>query len=93
MKALLITAAILAMLGTAFVTLCALTFCMGMGANAKPAEVRALKLWMAGLTLLGMTGIGVGIQLLRVGQPGWSIAASGTPSVIMVLILIVALIT
>lgn len=93
MKILLNVTSVLTMLATAFVTLSAVVFCMGMGANAKPGEIRVLKLWMLGLSLLGMAGIGTGIHLLRHGQPGWSIAASGSPSVIMVIILIIAVST
>lgn len=91
MQTLLTAAAIAAMLCTAFATLCALTFCMGMGANAKPPEIRALKLWMLGLTLLGVAGITAGIFLLRAGQPGWAAGASIAPAVLMALILIIAL--
>lgn len=75
MKSLHIAAAIVAMLATALATLTAVVFCLGMGANAKPPEIRALKLWMAGLTLLGVAGITVGIFLLRAGQPGWASAS------------------
>ena len=91
MEFLLNTAAFFAMLCTAFATLCAITFCMGMGANAKPHEIRALKFWMLGLTLLGASGITAGIFLLRAGQPGWSACASVAPAIIMALILAVAL--
>lgn len=91
MKAFLITLSVLAMLCTAFVTLTAVVFCLGMGANAKPPEIRALKLWMLGLTLLGGTGITVGIFLLRAGLAGWAAGVSFAPAVIMVLILIIAL--
>ena len=91
MKSLLITAAIIAMICTALATLTAIVFCLGMGANAKPPEIRALKLWMLGLTLLGLAGIGTGIFLLRAGQPGWAAGVSFTPSVIIGVIFLVAL--
>lgn len=91
MKSLLIAAAVVAMISTALATLTAVVFCLGMGANAKPPEIRALKLWMAGLTLLGVSGITVGIFLLRAGQPGWAAGVSFTPAVVMLIVLIVAL--
>lgn len=82
---------ILAMLCTALATLTAVVFCLGMGANAKPPEIRALKLWMLGLTLLGAAGITVGIFLLRAGQPGWAAGVSFAPVVIIGMIFLVAL--
>jgi hypothetical protein len=60
---------ILAMICTAGATLTALVFCMAMGANSSPAQIRALNLWMGGLSLLGVAGIVVGILLIRAGQP------------------------
>lgn len=92
MKFLLPAAAIVAMIGTVLVTLTAVFFCLGMGANASPAAIRGLKIWMAGLTLLGVGGVVAGIVLLRAGQHGWAAVAAILPSVIMVLIFIVALI-
>lgn len=83
---------IAAMAVTAFVTLCAVVFCAAGGANSTPAQIRALKLWMAGLTLLGAAGITTGIFLLRAGQHGWAAGAAILPSVIMIVILIVAMI-
>lgn len=87
----MIIVAIFAMICTVIATLTAVVFCLGMGANAKPPEIRMLKLWMLGLTLLGIAGIGVGIYLLRAGQPGWSAGVSFAPTVIMSAILMVAL--
>ncbi len=89
MKSLLPIAAIVV---TVFVTLCAVVFCMAGGANSTPEQIRALKLWMAGLTLLGASGVTAGIFLLRAGQHGWAAGAALLPAVIMVLLLIVALI-
>jgi hypothetical protein len=83
---------IAAMVVTVFVTLCAVVFCMAGGANSTPAQIRALKLWMAGLTLLGAAGVTAGIMLMRAGQPGWAAGAAILPSVIMIVILIVAMI-
>ncbi len=76
---------------TVFATLGAITFCAGMGANAKPGEIRVLKLWMLGLTLLGLSGITGGILLWREGQPLWAAGASFAPALIMLLILIIGL--
>lgn len=82
---------ILAMIGTVLAALTALVFCMAMGANAKPPEIRALKFWMAGLSLLGVAGVVVGIILIRAGQPGWASLAAFAPTVIFGLILAIAL--
>jgi hypothetical protein len=92
MKSLLPAAAIAAMIVTALVTLCAVVFCMAGGANSTPEQIRAIKLWMAGLTLLGAAGITAGIFLMRASQHGWAAGAAILPAVIMILILIVALI-
>lgn len=77
MKTFVVAISIVAMLGTAFATLTAVTFCLGRGANAKPPEIRALKLWMLGLTLLGLAG--------------WAAGDSFAPTVVMGLILAIAL--
>ena len=82
---------ILAMIGTALATLTALVFCMAMGANSTPAQLRALKLWMAGLSLLGVAGVVVGIILIRAGQPNWAAVAAIAPTVIFALILGISL--
>ncbi|HMO63610.1 MAG TPA: hypothetical protein PKE47_00005, partial [Verrucomicrobiota bacterium] len=82
---------VLAMVCSAFFTLSALVFCMGMGANAKPPEIRALKLWMLGLSLLGGAGVTIGIFLIRAGHPGWASLAAFVPTVIFAIILAIAL--
>ena len=91
MKAMLIALAIVAMICTALATLTGLVFCMAGGANSTPEQIRALKLWMLGLTLLGGAGITAGIFLLRAGQPGWAAGVSFAPTFIMAIILAVAL--
>lgn len=58
------------MIFSAIATLTALVFCMGMGANSTPEQIRALKLWMGGFSLLGLAGIVASIFLLRAGQHG-----------------------
>lgn len=82
---------ILAMIGTTLATLTALVFCMAMGANSTPAQIRALKLWMAGLSLLGVAGVVVGIILIRADQPNWAAVAAFAPTVIFGVILGIAL--
>lgn len=76
------------MLCTAFATLVAVVFCLGMGANAKPSEIRALKLWMVALVLLGVSGVTWGIFLLRAGQPGWAAGVSLAPTGVMLILLV-----
>lgn len=80
-----------AMICTGFVTLTAIVFCAGMGANASPAEIRALKFWMSGLGLLGLAGIVVSMLLMRNGQFGLAAGVAILPSAIMLLIFIIAL--
>ena len=91
MKTMLTALTIAAMLCTVLATLTAVTFCLGMGANAKPPEIRALKLWMLGLTLLGFGGITAGFFLLRAGLGGWAAGISFAPTILFALILAVAL--
>jgi hypothetical protein len=50
-----------------------------MGAKVQPPENSALKLWMLGLALLSVTGIG-GIFLLRADPPAWAVGISFAPS-------------
>lgn len=82
---------ILAMICTALATLTALVFCMAGGANSTPAQIRALKMWMVVITLLGTAGEVAGFFLIRAGQPGWAAVAAIAPTVIFALILAVAL--
>jgi len=82
---------ILAMISTVLATLTAVVFCLAGGANSSPAQIRTLKLWMAGLSLLGVAGVVVGIILMRAGQPGWASLAAFAPTVIFAIILGIAL--
>ncbi len=91
MKPLLITTTILAMICTVLATLTAIVFCLGMGANSTPAQIRALKLWMGGFSLLGVAGVGSGVFLLRTGQLGWAAGASFAPVVVIGLIFVIAM--
>lgn len=90
MPYLLPAASILAMISTAIATLMMISFCLACGANASPEEIRTIKLIMAGLSLLSLAGIVGGIILLKASQPGWSLASSSAPTLIMMAILIVS---
>ena len=79
------------MIGTAIATVTALVFCMAMGANSTPAQLHTLKLWMAGLSCLGIGGIIIGVLLLRAGLPGWAAGASFAPVIVICLLLGIAL--
>jgi hypothetical protein len=81
-----------AMICTVIATVTALVFCLAMGANSTPAQIRALKLWMAALSLLGVAGVVVGFILMRAGQPDWASLAAFAPTLIFAIILGVALI-
>ncbi len=78
------------MVCTLLATLTAIVFCLGMGANSTPAQIRALELWMGGCSLLGVSGVGAGIFLLRAGQPGWAAVAGLAPALVLGTILLVA---
>lgn len=80
---------IIGMVITALVTLTALVFCMGMGANSTPAQIRTLKLSMAGLTLFGLAGIATSIVLLRAEKYGWSAGAAFTPAAVLFIVFVV----
>lgn len=82
---------ILGMLITAVSTLTAVVFCLAMGANSTTAQIHALKLWMGGLSLLGLAGIVIGIVLLRAGQHGWAAGAAFFPTVVVAIIFVVAM--
>lgn len=81
---------ILAMVVSAISTLTAVVFCLGMGANSTAAQIRALKLWMSGFSLLGVAGIVIGIVLLRGGQLGWATGAAISPTVIIAIIFLIS---
>ena len=83
---------IVSMVVTALSTLTAIVGCMLMGANSTPAQIHALKLWMAGLSLLGVAGVVTSIVLLRVGQHHWATAAALFPTAVIVIIFLVAMI-
>ena len=76
---------------TVLATLTAVVFCMGMGANAKPAQIRALKFWMLVLFLIGAAGVGAGVVLLIGDQPGRAALAGLAPVAVFALIFVVAL--
>jgi hypothetical protein len=82
---------IFAMICTVLTTLTAIVFCLAGGANSNPAQIRALKIWMVVICLLGTAGVAAGIFLIRAGQPGWAAFAAFAPTVIFGIILIVAL--
>ena len=62
------------------------------GANAKPPEIRILKLLMLGFSLLGVAGVTTGIFLLRSGHPGWAVIAATAPTVVILIVFILSLI-
>ncbi len=82
---------IFAMICTALATLTALVFCMAGGANSTPAQIRALKLWMIVISLLGVAGVTISIILIRAGQPGWAAVVAIAPTIIFGIILGIAL--
>jgi len=82
---------VLAMACTVLATLTAIVFTLAGGANSNPDQIRALKLWIAGLSLLGVAGVAVSIFLMRAGQPGWATVAAFAPTIILGIILGIAL--
>ncbi|MCB1121172.1 MAG: hypothetical protein KJT03_06470 [Verrucomicrobiae bacterium] len=82
---------LLAMICTVLTTLTAIVFCLAGGANSTPEQIRALKLWMALISLLGTAGVVAGIFLARAGQPGAAAIAAIAPTVVYCIIIAVAL--
>ncbi len=80
-----------AMLCTALGTLAMLGFCMAMGANASPEQLRALKFWMIGFSALSAVGIVAGFVLMRGGLSNVAAGVAILPCVIMAVIFIIAL--
>jgi hypothetical protein len=79
------------MIVTILSTLTAVVGCMAMGANSTPAQIHALKLWMAGLSLLGLAGVVMSIVLLRSGQTGWAAFVAFFPTIVITIISLIAL--
>lgn len=80
-----------AIIGTILMTLIAIGFCLGMGANASPAQIRMLKAWMGGFSVLGIAGIVAGILLMRAGQSGYAAGVAIAPAVIILVVGVVAI--
>ena len=89
MKFLLPIAAIIC---TTISTLMAITFCLAGGANSTPEQIRALKIWLVVISLLGVGGITAGIFLMRASQHGWAAGAAFLPTVLFLVGFIVAMI-
>ena len=81
---------IVGMIITVIMTFTAVVFCALMGANSTPAQIHTIKLWMAGFTLLGLVGVAVSIFLLRAGQHNWATWIAFAPSILILMIFIVA---
>lgn len=81
---------ILGMALSAVATAVALVMCMAMGANSSAAQIRALKLWMGGFSLLGVAGIIGAIVLLRLSQAGWASGVAFLPTIAIMVIFLVA---
>lgn len=80
-----------AMLLNVLSTITAVVFCLYMCANATPDQIRVVKYWMAGLSLLGLIGLVGGIFLLRADLLVWSTVVAFLPTVIYCVILIVGI--
>ena len=76
---------------TTLATLVMIVFNVAGAANASAEQIRSMKLWTGGLTLLAVVGIVVGIFMMRAGQPGWAAGAAFVPTVVMVIIFLVAI--
>lgn len=82
---------IAALLLTTLSTLTAVVFCLGMGANASAAQLRMLKLWMAGFSLLGVVGVVGAILLLRKGHEGWATGVAFFPTAFIAVVFLVVM--
>ena len=81
---------ILAMLCTAGSTLLMLGFMLAGAANASEEQLRSMKWWAGGLSLLSLVCVVVGIVLLRQGRSGHAAVVALVPTVVMGMILMVA---
>lgn len=79
-----------AMICTIITTLTMLGFCMGMGANASPSAIAALKMWMVGLSVLSLAGIVAGLFLMR-SQPNLAAGLAILPAIIIGVIFVISL--
>ena len=82
---------IFAMVCTTLATLVMIVFNIAGAANASAEQIRSMKVWSNGMTLLAVVGILIGIFLIRAGQPGWAAGAAIVPTVVMVIIFLVAI--
>jgi len=81
---------IFAILCSVISTVVALVFCMAMGANSTPAQIRTIKFWMCGFALLAFAGIVFGIVLMRFGQTGWATGIAFLPTVVIALVFMIS---
>lgn len=79
-----------AILCTAAISLTMLVFCSAMGANASPAAIAALKMWMIGLSVLSLAGIVAALVLMR-SEPNLAAGIAILPSLIIGLIFVISL--
>lgn len=90
MTYLLYLIAVLAICCTVVITLTAIVFCMSMGANLSPEEIRLLRNWVFGFTVLGIAGVMIAVLLMRSGFPGWGAIAATIPCIISIVVFVVA---
>lgn len=83
---------ILAMICTAIATLVMIVFNLAGAANASAEQIRSMKLWTGGMTLLAVAGIVAAIFLMRAGQPSWAAGAAFLPTVSIAIIFLIAVI-
>lgn len=79
-----------AILCTVAISLTMLVFCSAMGANASPAAIAALKMWMIGMSVLSLAGIVAGLVLMR-SQPNLAAILAIIPAVIIGAIFVISL--
>ncbi|MEO8068284.1 MAG: hypothetical protein ABI599_11380 [Flavobacteriales bacterium] len=88
MKYLLPIAAMVCTVGT---TLLMLVFHAAGAANAGPEQIRSMKLWAGGLSILALVCVIASIVLMRNGQIAWAALIAFIPVVVMGIVFFIAL--
>lgn len=79
------------MVCTVGATLLMLVFHLAGAANASPEQIRSMKMWAGGLSVLSLVCVIAGIILMRNGQTAWAVSVAFLPTVVMGILLFIAL--
>jgi hypothetical protein len=80
--------AVLALVAGAISSLMLLTMCMAGGANSTPEQIRAIKMWMLVITIVGLLTFGGGIWLTAAGRPWTGACVGGLPAAVTFVLIV-----